>query len=145
MAVQRHLHRRGLVIDPSKPHRFFFPPKDGQAHTIEWKPFEKRAQRTVAKPCVKNGTTEFWRHHAAYIKLLFLSTRFYIQIIPTWVLTDDGSPVRGGPTVGRLISKWTGPERNLAVMYHVRFWTSVLCERPGPVSIRAGDQWMEVF
>jgi hypothetical protein len=30
------------------------------------------------------------------------------------------------------------------VMYHVRFWTSVLCERPGPVSIRAGDQWMEV-
>ena len=144
MAVQRHFHRRGLVIDPSKPDRFFFPPKDGQSHTIEWRPFKKRALRTVAKPCVRNGVVEFWRHHDAYIKLHFLSTRFYIQVIPTWVLTDDGSRVRGGPTVGRLISKWAGPERNLAVLYHVRFWTSVLREGPGPISIRVGDQWMEV-
>jgi hypothetical protein len=30
------------------------------------------------------------------------------------------------------------------VPYHVSFWTFVLREGPGQISIRAGDQWIEV-
>jgi hypothetical protein len=38
MSLQRHLQGRGLQIDNTRPSRFFFPPKDGKAHTIRWRP-----------------------------------------------------------------------------------------------------------
>ncbi len=144
MAVARHANRVGLVIDDTKQGRFFFPPKDGGPNVISWVPKKIRASRTVAKPCVRDGKTVFWRHLGAYLKILFLANRLYLQVTPTWVITDDGFHVRGGPTVGRLVIKWTGAERNLHILYHVRFWTATLRRGPGPISIRAGDQWMEI-
>jgi hypothetical protein len=61
------------------------------------------------------------------------------------VLTEDGEKVKGGPDIGRTVIRWTGQERNLHVLYHVRFWTGVLRDRkPGPISIRAGDQMLEI-
>jgi hypothetical protein len=81
----------------------------------------------------------------AYLTFLFLGNKFYLRVRPTWVITEDGYQVKGGPDVGRLIAKWTGPERNLHVLYHVRFWTAVLRRgRGGPISVRAGDQSIEI-
>lgn len=144
MALHRHANRSGLMGDDSKRDRFFFPPLDGSARVIQWKPWKKWASRTVAKPCFKDGQLLFWRHHAAYLKMLFLANHFYIQVIPTWVITEDGLKVRGGPDIGRWLIKWTGAERNLNILYHIRFWTTLLKRNPGPLSIRAGDQWIEV-
>jgi hypothetical protein len=42
------------------------------------------------------------------------------------MLTEDGKQVIAGPDVGRIVSRWLNQERNLHVLYHVRFWTSVL-------------------
>ena len=100
--------------------------------------------RTVAKPCVKNNSVEFWIHQGAYLRMLFLANKFYVQITPTWVVTDDGYQIKRGPEVGPLVIKWTGAERNLSVLYHVRFWTSALRRGPGPITIRTGDQTMEI-
>lgn len=144
MAIARHANRVELVIDETKPGRFFFPSKDNGPNVITWKPKKTRASRTVAKPCSQDGRVLFWRHLGAYLRMLFLANKFYLQITPTWVITEDGSRVRGGPQVGRLVIKWTAPERNLHVLYHIRFWTTVLRTRPGPISIRAGDQRMEI-
>lgn len=144
MAVSRHLHGRGLLIDDTRQNRFFFPPKDGGRRVITWRPLKKRAERTVAKPLKDDELHGSWIHQAAYIKVVFLASKFYVQITPTWVLTDGGERVRGGPSVGRLVIRWTGRERNIHVLYHVRFWTSMLRRGPGPISIRAGDQTMAV-
>src|SRR5205823_11610985 len=46
--------------------------------------------------------------------------------------------------VGRLAVQWSGAERNLSLLYHIRFWSHVLRGRPGPISIRAGDQSVEL-
>lgn len=144
MAIDRHVHRIGLIIDETKNRRYFFPPKENGPHVIVWVPLKTKASRTVAKPCTKDGQIQFWRHLGAYLKMLFLGNKFYLQITPTWVFTEDGHRVKGGPKIGRLVIKWTGPERNLHLLYHIRFWTSILRGGPGPISVKAGDQWMEI-
>jgi len=76
--------------------------------------------------------------------MLFLANNFYLKITPTWVFTENGHQVKRGPRVGQLAIKWTGAERNLQVLYHVRFWTSALRTGAGPISIKAGDQRIEI-
>lgn len=146
MAVNRHASRKGLVPDQTKPGRFFFPPKDGGTHQIRWMPTTRKASRTVAKSYLKDDRVLFWRHQGAYLKVIFLTNKFYLQIIPTWVITEDGQTVRQGPDVGALVINWTGPERNLQIFYHVRFWSTVLREKRGNhIQILAGEQWIDIF
>ena len=146
MALDRHAFSVGLVKDPDikKRSRYYFPPKNGGENVISWKPWKKQTTRTVAKPCLRDGVVQFWRHQAAYLAFQFVANRFFIKIEPTWVITKDGNEIERGPTVGRLIVKWTGPERNLSLLYHIRFWSSILKRRPGPIMIRTGDQYLEV-
>lgn len=145
MALSRHLNRAGLVIDTVKRDRYYFPPKNGGENVISWRPRKQnRASRTVAKAMIANGRTQFWRHLGAYMKVIYLASRLYIFIKPTWVLTRDGTSVLTGPDVGKRVIKWTGAERNLQVLFHVRFWTTVLRLEPGPLTVRVGDQRMEV-
>jgi hypothetical protein len=145
MGVSRHLMSIGLVPDREKRGRFFFPPKDGGRNVIEWRPFKRTISREIAGPRFdKDGNVNFWRHLAAYIKLIYLANSFFLQIRPTWVFTEDGFIVKRGSNLTRLVNRWTNPERNIHVMYHVRFWASILRKKRGPISIRTGDQYMEL-
>jgi hypothetical protein len=144
MAIDRHANRQDLAIDPTRTHRYFFPSDDGRPRVISWRPLKKRAQRTVAKPYIRHGIADRWIHHACYMRAIFLAARLYIQLTPTRMLTEDGKRVVEGLDVGRIVSRWLNQERNLHVLYHIRFWTSVLRRGPGPISIRVGEQWMEV-
>ena len=144
MSIARHMRRCGLLADETRFNRFFFPPDDGKERVIEWIPAKNKAKRTVTKPYVRNDVTTGWMHHACYIKVIYLASRLYIHLSPTRLITEDGERVRGGPDVGRIVVRWLGQERNLHVLYNVRFWTTVLRSRPGPISVRIGDQFMEV-
>jgi hypothetical protein len=144
MAIARHANRQELAIDPTRTHRYFFSSDDGRPRVISWRPLKKRAQRTVAKPYIRHGIADRWIHHACYMRAIFLAARLYIQLTPTRILTEDGKRVVEGLDVGRIVSRWLNQERNLHVLYHIRFWTSVLRRGPGPISIRVGEQWMEV-
>jgi hypothetical protein len=144
MAVSRHCGKVGLIIDETKPGRFFFPPRDGGPNTITWRPGRTKTRRTVAKPCMRNGQVLFWLHQGAYLEFLFLANALYLKITPTWVLTEDGFRVKTGPGIGRWVIKWTGPERNPSLLYHVRFWISVMCGSRQSLSIRAGHQQLEL-
>lgn len=145
MSLDRHMHRLGLVIDRTKSRRFFFSPDEGGANVITWRPVKNQATRTVAKPCLKDGEVQFWRHLGAYMKMLYLANKVYLHIRPTWVFTEDGTRIKSGPTLGRLVIRWTGAERNLNLLYHIRFWTTTLQSRPGPmILIQTGDQNLEI-
>jgi hypothetical protein len=145
MAVSRHLIRAGLTADDGRSGRFFFPAKGGGTRVITWTPRRRRATRTVAKPVLRDGQVRYWRHLGAYVGAIFLANRMYIKIDPTWVISKDGTTPSGGPEITKKVARWTGPERNLQLLFHVRFWTSVLRgNRGGPVTIWAGDQRIEV-
>ena len=143
MAIARHMHGRGLEIDPTRCNRFFFAPQGEKARVVEWIPVKKRSKRTVAKPFIQDGKITGWMHHACYLQAIYLASQLYIQIVPTRLLTEHGREVRGGRGVGRIVNRWLALERNLHILYHVRFWTTMLRRGPGPISIRAGEQWME--
>lgn len=84
MGVSRHLMSINLVPDSEKQGRFFFPPKNRGANEIEWKPSKRTISREVAGPRLdKDGNVAFWRHLAAYIKLIYLANSFFLQIRPT--------------------------------------------------------------
>jgi hypothetical protein len=146
MAVHRHAYRCGLEGDPYRLDRFHFPPAKGdQPNIINWRPLKNTASRTVAKPLTKEGLVTSWVHLSAYLRMLYLADKLYLQIEPTWLLTKDGKEVRTGPDVGKLLIRWTGGERNLQVLYHIRLWTQWLRRgRPGPISVRAGDQTLDI-
>jgi hypothetical protein len=145
MSVSRHAFKCGLVADDDSVNRFYFPAKDGSPNTYTWVPSKNRATRTVAKPYEKSGKVAFWTHQGASLQMVFLANKYYLQISPTWVITDDGYRKKSGPKIGSIVSRWTSPERNMNVLYHVRFWSTVLrMSRPGPISIRTGDQFMQL-
>jgi hypothetical protein len=108
MAISRHAHRCGLAIDGSRHQRFFFPPKNNGPNMITWKPVKNGASRTVAKPILRDNILAFWVHLGAYLKMLYLADKLYLQIDPTWVLSEDGGKVKGGPDIGRIVIRWTG-------------------------------------
>lgn len=148
MTVSRHAIRNKLIPDDTKrSNRFYFPiGENAEANEVEWRPTRsKKACRTVAKPCTSlDGKVLFWRHQAAYLKIQFLANKFYLQIIPTIVLTDNGSTVKTGTKVANLVNRWLGRERNLHILYHVRFWSVILQGKAGPISMKAGDQRLEI-
>lgn len=146
MALSRHLYGAGLLEDPTQAGRYFFAPSDeGGERKVEWTPRVRRAVRTVAKPYVRDGKTLYWLHQAARFKILTLGARSFLKIEPTWVLTSNGRDAIGGPRVAKIVNRWTAPERNLQVSYHVRFWIHTLRrKRKGPtISVLVGDQTME--
>lgn len=147
MSLDRYAHKIGLVIDETKSRRFYFPPKDGNVNKITWKPKRNKATRTVAKPCTDpKGVVKFWLHLGAYLKIIFLANKLYLQIVPTWVLTENGIQVKTGSKVGSIVSRWTGAERNLQLLYHVRFWATCLRAKPAGQTIQvwAGEQFIEI-
>ncbi len=147
MTISRHAIHRGLIADDSKNYRFYFPPgENGEANVFEWIPAKlRKVHRTVAKPCTTiDGKVLFWRHQAAYLKIQFLANKFYLQVIPTVVLTDDGRTVKGGSKVTTIVNKWLGRERNLHILYHIRFWSVILQGRVDRISMKAGDQRLEI-
>lgn len=145
MSVSRHLIACGLRNDESRGNRFYFSSDKGKSNVIKWKPYRKQTKRTVTKPYSQGARIRVWLHQAAYIKVVFLVSHFYVQITPTWLLTEDGETVKGGPEVGRIVNQWAGRERNLSILYHVRFWTSILHKGRGPlIVVPVGEQTMDI-
>ena len=145
MSLSRHLMGCGLLVDNNKGNRFYFPPDNGKTREIIWKPYKKQTKRTVTKLYTQGDRIRIWLHQAAYIKVVFWASNFYLQITPTWLLTEDGMTIKGGPEVGRIVNRWVGRERNLSVLYHVQFWTTLLRRIPGPlIVIPVGEQTMDV-
>jgi len=147
MALGRHLYGAGLLEDATQVGRYFFAPaEDGGERKVEWTPRARRAVRTVAKPYIRDGKTLYWLHQGARLNILTLGARSFLKIEPTWVLTSNGRDPIGGPRVAKIVNRWTTPERNLQVSYHVRYWIHTLRrKRKGPtISIAAGDQMIEL-
>ncbi len=146
MSIDRHMTKRGLVLDNKNDGRYYFPPKDGNENLVIWKPNKITATRTVAKPHYWNGTIQFWHHLGAYIRVVFIGNKFYLKIIPTWVITTNGVDLMQGSKVSSIANRWTGKERNIHLLYHIRFWTYILQggRRSPTIWVRTGDQRIEI-
>ncbi len=144
MAVSRHVFRCGLTQDSERNSRYYFPTDKGEANIIVWKSFKNQAQRTVAKPVKSFDDHTLWLHQGASIRLIMLGRRFYLQIIPTWVLTINGTTPASGSDVAKTVNKWTNAERNLSLVRHLKFWSSVLSGGKKMISIYCGSSFIRI-
>jgi TIR domain len=124
-AIDRHLVATGIRADSTRDHRYLYPPSEGRTERrVTWTPSKRSATRSVAAPYVHPTTGEvlFWRHHAAYLRIAQLGSKYVLHISPTYVLTENGSALKKGPRIGKIIARWTQKERNFQVFYNVLFW-----------------------
>jgi TIR domain len=138
MTIQSHARSLGLLhsYEPGRGWRFFFPAAYGKRERhIDWIPSRKRAQRTVAKPLRSDDPRTEWLHPGVYLDIVELAGNLFLKIRPTWLVTLDGRVPKAGLDVGRIVNKWTNRERNLSILYHIRFWTTIL--RVGQKDIEA--------
>jgi hypothetical protein len=129
MTMQSHAKSLGLLnsYEPGRGRRFFFPPGHGKIEKhIDWIPSRRTARRSVSKPLRPNDPKTEWLHAGAYLDVVGLAGSLFLQVRPTWLVTLDGRNPKAGPEVGRIVNRWTNRERNLSILYHIRFWTTIL-------------------
>jgi hypothetical protein len=130
-------HLRRLPIRQDDKRRFFFLPKDGC--TRKWRNFRDPEREVAAKKTNPLSGKEFWVHQAASLRFLDLGTKLHVEVEPCYVFTSDGVAPLGGRAVGPLSMKWTGRERNAAVLRHVLFWARTLARGEKKISIETGS------
>jgi hypothetical protein len=129
MSVQSHAFSLGLQdsYEIGRGRRYFFPPGHGKKEKrIDWKPSRKTARRIVSKPLRPEDPKSEWLHAGAYLDVVELAGDLFLKVRPTWVVTVDGRHPKSGLDVGRIVNRWTNRERNLSILYHIRFWTTIL-------------------
>jgi hypothetical protein len=138
MAIQSHAKSIGLLssFESGRGWRYYFPPGHGKVEKyVDWIPSRKTARRTVSKPLRPDDPKTEWLHAGAYLDVVELAGRLFLKIRPTWLVTLDGRNPKSGLDVGRIVNRWTNRERNLSILYHIRFWTTVF--RAGQSDIEA--------
>jgi hypothetical protein len=130
-------HFRGLPIYRDDRGRYFFSPnKDGTAR--EWQNGRDPVRVVAAKKSRDDGTNPFWVHQAARLCFQTLGDRLFLMIEPSYVFSVDGRKPLQGKLVGPLSMKWSGKERNAAILRHIMFWSRTLAKWQTKIEIATG-------
>jgi hypothetical protein len=116
--------------------RYFFKPGVGTSrkhgNNID------REREVAAKKTNETTGDSFWVHHAAWLQFQTLGDELYLLIDPSYVFTSDGSTPLKGRVVGPLSMKWSGKERNAAILRHIVFWARTLARQKTKIEIETG-------
>lgn len=130
-----HLRQSGIRFDHDH-HRYFFHPNGAKTRYVTWGSGTRRwVVRAPDDP--KKG---YWVHHAARLRFETLDSKIYLSIEPAMVFTSDGRKPVSKETAGPLSMKWSGRERNGAIIRHVLMWSDVLTAGRREVTINADEQ-----
>jgi hypothetical protein len=112
----------GLIWD-RKRERCFFPPIEyGKTRLVPWPALKRSSERTVVYPKFRLGEVDGYVHIAASIKFVTLGKKVGLQILPTRLITTDGTKTKGGPTVGPVVVKMLKGVHNNQFWLEVMFW-----------------------
>lgn len=154
LCFRQHCWQRWLRLD-TKGLRYFFPPRNGEPKKIAWYIGGVKKYREVTTPHMarrkrSDGQIETyqlgWRQQGIRASFLHLPVGLFLQIAPTYLLTDaDGMKARGGKRVGPVLSHWLNHERNGQILRSIRFWSLVLSRgNPTELVISTGHERLVV-
>ena len=123
------------LVWPNEMRCHLFVPRRGvREGTIKVKAISQVAERTVFnaipdKTSSKPDAIQHWKHQAFRHSFVRYGSQWYLNLIPFWAFTSDGkgSPSRWQKTSS---SNMRRPEKNRAVLGHIMFWASILCQDP---------------
>ena len=143
-ALGGHCWNLNLIYDREH-HRFFFPPLGGVNRTYTWNTGKRKSTRSITTRHTKGKSEQvFWSHQSIRVKFMNIDDEIYLQLVPGWTFTVDGENSMSGKDVGIFSTKWTTNEYNPSVFYNVRFWTNLLSNSTDKISIRLGNEKLEV-
>lgn len=136
-SLRRHLSTCGVGYDRDHERYYFLPQKtDNGTVFLRWGAGAKRWVVRAPDP----GRQGYWVHQAARLRFETLGDRLYLAIEPSWLFTTDGRTLVAKETVGPLTMKWSGKERNGAILRHLLMWSDVLTSGNREAVVEAGDQ-----
>ena len=138
MAIQSHAKSIGLLssFEAGRGWRYYFPPGHGKVEKyVDWIPSGKTARRTVSKPLRPDDPKTEWLHAGAYLDVVELAGRLFLKNKANVACNPRWPKPKNRPGCGRIVNRWTNRERNLSILYHIRFWTTVF--RAGQTDIEA--------
>ncbi len=135
--LRRHLWKQGIGFDKDHDRYYFLPQGTPTGKVfLRWGAGAKRWVVRAPDP----GRGGKWIHQAARLRFETLGDRLYLAIEPSWVFTTDGKIPVAKETVGPLTMKWSGKERNGAILRHVLMWSDVMTSGKREAVLEAGDQ-----
>jgi hypothetical protein len=124
----RHLRERGLFYNRHHK-RNYFPRGDHNQSEFKKEWFNIRSKRKASRivcKFYKYGLDAFWRHSAARFTFRNIGENWYLQVVPMYFFTKDGSSPYFQERVGPLTTQIKALETNQHVLNHVLFWSNVL-------------------
>ena len=112
----------------------FVPRRDAREGFIKVKALTQEAPRFVFKAipdktAADGKKVQHWQHQAFRHSFVRYGRDRYLNVIPFWAFTSDskGYPSRWQRSSSANMRR---PEKNRAVLGHVMFWASILCQEP---------------
>ncbi|MCY3019626.1 MAG: toll/interleukin-1 receptor domain-containing protein [Planctomycetota bacterium] len=117
--------------------RWFFLPDAALSPRVVKHGVERGRKVAAPKTHVATGAP-FWVHLATRMRFHTLGDRLFLLIEPCYLFTRDGREALDAKAVGFLSAKWSGKERNAAILRHVVFWLRTLTKSRKHVEIGTG-------
>ncbi|NDB33575.1 MAG: ATP-binding protein [Nitrososphaeria archaeon] len=109
-----------------KTSKLFFP-SDNQKRQMSWPSKFRAARRTVANPLYASQLkSKVFIHPAIKVSFEDISSKFFLQLNPTFVITIDGKQVLSGLREGTIITKLSYNKYNDSHLNNVLFWINKL-------------------
>lgn len=86
----------------------------------------RQAPERITAKMYKYGYDIFWRHLAANLRFKLIGDTWYLQVIPKYYFTEDGSIPYDKDKVGSYTTQIKSMENNQHVLNHILFWADVL-------------------
>jgi len=125
-----HCYRCGLAYNPDF-RRTYFPRETNNDEDTKFErtwtsPRTKRSDRRTVTQRYKYGTFVFWRHMAAEFSFVEFGGKWFLQISPKYLFTDNGKIPCNPKLVGPYTTRLKALEHNPQVLNHVLFWAHTL-------------------
>jgi len=137
--LTHHLHQCGLRYN-KKYHRSYFPRENNHQFEFKRSWFNVRTNKSAPPRIVakryRYGKETYWRHLAAQFTFQCLGNSLYLQILPQYLFTIDGSTPCDPEKVGAYTTKIKARERNIHVLNHILFWVDVLSQRTRSIELQ---------
>jgi len=127
-----HCYRCGMAYNPDFRRTYFPRESDNDDDTKferEWtSPRTKRSDKRAVAQRYEYGTFVFWRHLAAEFSFVEFGGKWFLQITPKYLFTDDGKKPSNPALVGPYTTRQKALEHNPQVLNHVLFWATMLAD-----------------
>ncbi|MBD3354429.1 hypothetical protein GF361_00410 [Candidatus Woesearchaeota archaeon] len=119
--IRHHAMRKGIWLEDKK-YKLYYPAEE-VTRKEKWKSRYAASNKTVAtKFYVPKLKRYLYWHVAFYADVLNFNDKFYLKILPSFIISEDGKKILSDPVIGTLITSLSYNKYNSLYLNNVLFW-----------------------